>query len=69
MFISFNYVQIKCNDCGTVTNFEPGKEYETIECQLCKTSREIKEIKEKEALNAKPKPKRSTKSPKKISDS
>ena len=56
MFISFNYIQIKCNECNTTSHFNPGQ-YSIIECPICKA---------KEQKNGKPKPKRSTKSNKKI---
>ena len=35
MFISYNYQQIRCQDCGTVSHFDSGEEYKVIECSKC----------------------------------
>lgn len=59
-FVSFNYVQIKCSDCNTTTNFNPGEYTEPIECPVCKE--------EKEKLDV-IKQRRSRKSTKKIQSS
>ena len=57
-FMMFNYVQIKCNDCQNISDFNPGLQEDPIECQHCKKEREIK----KEIANAK----RRTKNTKKV---
>ena len=43
MFMLFNYVQIKCDECKTTSHFAPGKKYNIIECPVCKAELENKE--------------------------
>ena len=60
-FMLFNFVQIRCKVCDSISNFNPGIQTQPIECPTCK------EIKEKEEIaNAKPKRKRSPKNSKEV---
>jgi hypothetical protein len=54
----YNFVQIKCEECSETSSFLPGKNYDRIECPICK--------KEKEEKANESKRKRSTKSTKKV---
>ena len=57
MFVSFNYIQIQCEDCNKVSHFEAGNKYVVIECPFCR----------KEKDDAKPKSRRkSTKNTKEV---
>ena len=43
MFITYNYLQIRCKECDVVSHFECGKEYKSIECPICNPVKKLKE--------------------------
>ena len=36
MFLSYNYVMLKCDECGGIHHFQPGQKYDFIGCLSCK---------------------------------